>query len=151
MTSRVSLTGNIFNALLSICLSRPPFSSTIYVYQRLKTSLLTEDGDTAAQAHQAHPVARAQQNGARTDRAGGGEAVPKGPGDGMGRGRGLWDDAAAGDLDAIAAALSPGGDGDVNARNTDGEEDERTPRCIHTETNSQREEDQAQKRQEIDV
>lgn len=39
----------------------------------------------------------------------------------MGRGRGLWNEAAAGDLDALATALAPGGDGDVHARNVDGE------------------------------
>ena len=39
----------------------------------------------------------------------------------MGRGRGLWDQAGAGDLDALATALAPGGDGDVHARNVDGE------------------------------
>eukprot|EP00752_Nemacystus_decipiens_P014799 g13175.t1 len=88
----------------------------------LKTSLLAEDGDTAAQAHPDHPVAGAHQGGRRAERArdGDGGAAADGPGGGVQRGRGLWDEAAAGDLDALAAALSPNGDGDVHARNLDG-------------------------------
>ncbi|CAM9453683.1 unnamed protein product [Ectocarpus sp. 8 AP-2014] len=66
----------------------------------LKTSLLKEDGDTIP------PRTLASDAGAS-------------PAAGN-KGRGLWDEAAAGDLAALAAALTPGGEGDVHACNGDG-------------------------------
>ncbi|CAM9673877.1 unnamed protein product, partial [Ectocarpus fasciculatus] len=66
----------------------------------LKTSLLKEDGDTIPQRSLAGD-------------AGASLAAGK-------KGRGLWDEAAAGDMAALAAALTPGGEGDVHACNSDG-------------------------------
>ncbi|CAM9122136.1 unnamed protein product [Ectocarpus sp. 12 AP-2014] len=66
----------------------------------LKTSLLKEDGDTIPPKTLASDAGASPAAGNKT--------------------RGLWDEAAAGDLAALAAALTPGGEGDVHACNGDG-------------------------------
>ncbi|CAM9387517.1 unnamed protein product, partial [Scytosiphon promiscuus] len=89
----------------------------------LKTSLLTEDSDavlpttTAAAAAAATAATSFRKDGQQSGREG---VDGSGGGAPEGSGRGLWDEAAAGDVSALAAALSEGGGGDVHACNTDG-------------------------------
>lgn len=75
--------------------------------------MLTEDGDIAAAAGTSGT--RDGQHAGVDGADGSGGTV-----DGV-VGRGLWDEAAAGDVSALAAALSEGGGGDIHACNADGE------------------------------
>lgn len=58
-----------------------------------------------------------------------------------GGGRGLWDEAAAGDVSALAAALSEGGGGDVHACNADGETIDTRPSECEWDSGSRRQRD----------
>lgn len=78
---------------------------------RLKSSLLVDENDPSDRSSKqssdgVHNVSKNVENGAN-----GGEGAK----------RGLWDEAAVGDLTALAAALGPAGTGDVHACMVDGE------------------------------